>query len=94
MKIITVVFTAKPEARDKVIEVCTAMIAPSRNEEGCLSYNFYENMNERDSFFFYEEWKDQEAIEYHTHTKHYKNFLAQFESLIIGTADMKIRSLQ
>jgi quinol monooxygenase YgiN len=90
LKIITVKFTAKPDCRTKVIELCTGMLEPSRNEPGCMSYNFFQDLTDENLFFFFEEWKDQEAIDSHNSSPHYRHFVAQFESLIIDRAMIKV----
>jgi quinol monooxygenase YgiN len=69
------------------------MIQPSRAEAGCISYNFYSDVTDPYKFFFFEEWKDQEAINFHVNTRHYKEFVPKFESLIIGKADLQVRSV-
>ncbi len=94
MKIITVAFTAKPEKQNEIIELCVGMIQPSRNEPGCISYIFYQNVAEKNKFFFFEEWKDQSAIDFHVTTKHYKDFVPKFETMITGSADLQIRSVE
>ena len=93
MKIITVSFTAKLEKRKEVMELCLSMIEPSRAEEGCISYNFYQDMTDSNKFFFFEEWKDQQAIDSHSTSAHYLNFVPIFESLIVGKSNLQIRSL-
>jgi PTH1 family peptidyl-tRNA hydrolase len=94
MKIITVEFKATPKHRNAVIHLCRSMVDPSRAEKGCISYNFYQNLADEDSFFFFEEWKDQRAIDDHVKTKHYIDFVPKFNSLILGKADLKVRSVR
>ncbi|MBI2428566.1 MAG: antibiotic biosynthesis monooxygenase [Ignavibacteriales bacterium] len=93
MKIVTVSFKAKPEKRKEVIELCLSMIEPSRAEEGCISYNFYQDVTDSNKFFFFEEWKNQQAIDRHADSIHYVKFLPIFQSLIVGKSNLQIRSL-
>jgi quinol monooxygenase YgiN len=65
MIVITGKARIKPEFRAKMLEVGTEQVRNSRAEAGCISYNFYEDALEPNSFFFYEEWKDQEAVDFH-----------------------------
>lgn len=94
MKIITVTFTTTPGNRDAVIKLCRSMIAPSRAEAGCISYKFYQNVADENEFFFYEEWKDQNAIDAHNNSAHYRDFSPKFASLITGNAGVVVRSVQ
>jgi quinol monooxygenase YgiN len=94
MKIITVKFCAKPECRTEVIKLCTGMLEPSRKEPGCMSYNFFQDVTNEHSFFFFEEWKDQESIDKHNISPHYRHFIAQFESLINDRAVINVFTKQ
>lgn len=93
MMIITVSFNCRPDTRANIIALCRSMIEPSRKEIGCISYGFYQDMTDENSFFFFEEWRDQQAIDAHVASKHYIDFVPQFESWIIGKADLKVRSV-
>ncbi|MDR2563431.1 MAG: antibiotic biosynthesis monooxygenase [Prevotellaceae bacterium] len=62
---------------DKVEEFKLAtdsLIINSRAEEGCLSYSLYQSASEANCFFFFEEWKDQAAIDAHFATPHFQSF--------------------
>jgi len=90
MKIITVQCKAKPEKRNELVALCKSMIAPSRAEPGCIHYSFYEDLNEENSFFFYEEWKDQTAIDLHNSTQHFLEFQPKFKNFIVGDASVTV----
>lgn len=90
MKIITVKFIAQPARRNEIISLCTGMLEPSRKEIGCVSYNFYQDITDQNSFFFFEEWKDQESIDSHNASPHFLLFVSLFEPLIIGKADINV----
>ena len=94
MKIITVYCLAKPEYRNKLITLGKSMINPSRAENGCIHYSFYQDLNEENKFFFYEEWKDQASIDVHNNTKHFLEFQPQFKNMIDGEALVTIHSLE
>ncbi len=70
------------------------MLAPSRLEEGCISYNFYQDSTDENKFFFYEEWKDQTAIDVHFATKHFLDFQPKFKSLLIAEANLTIHNVE
>jgi quinol monooxygenase YgiN len=92
MKIITVFCSTTPEHREALIALCRSMIAPSRAEDGCLRYSFYEDLGEKDTFLFYEEWRDQASIDRHNTTKHFLDFSPRFASLITGTPVITVHS--
>jgi len=92
MKIIAVHSKAKPEKRNKLIALCKSMIAPSRAEAGCISYTFFQDITDENKFFFYEEWKDQTAIDFHFATPHFLAFQKQFAALLSEPETIKIHN--
>jgi quinol monooxygenase YgiN len=94
MMIITVSFIGRPDKRSELIKLCRSMIEPSRNEDGCVSYSFYQDITDENAFFFFEEWRDQQAIDKHVGSKHYTDFMPIFASWIVGNSDLKVRSVQ
>ncbi len=94
MKIITVSCTVKPENRNELVALCKEMLIPSRAEEGCITYNFYQDAADENKFFFYEVWKDQAAIDFHFKTKHYLDFPPKFDLLTEGKAELTIYNVQ
>ncbi len=67
----------KPERRDDIISSASAMLAPSRAEAGCLSYDFYERPSKH-AYVFFEEWADQAALDAHFQTPHFQAFIGAF----------------
>ncbi|WOF75603.1 putative quinol monooxygenase [Parvibaculaceae bacterium PLY_AMNH_Bact1] len=45
--------------------VAERQVTLSRKEEGCLNYGYYEDAMAPGTFLFYEEWKDQAAVDFH-----------------------------
>ncbi len=93
MKIITVTCFAKPEKRGELIALCKSMIAPSKAEAGCIQYSFFQDLTDKNKFFFYEEWKDQTAIGLHNNSKHFLDFQSKFKSMLISEANLTIHNV-
>ncbi len=64
--------TAKAGCEGKLFPELEAMVAPSRQEEGCLKYVLHRLPGEPRTFWFVEEWKDEAALAEHNQTSHYK----------------------
>lgn len=94
MKIITVFCSTAPDRREALLALCRSMIAPSRAEDGCLHYSFYEDLGEENRFMFYEEWRDQASIDRHNATKHFLEFSPRFAELIIGAPVITVHSVE
>lgn len=74
MNIIHAHFKVKPEARDAFLTHVQPLIEGSQAEEGNISYRLYEDTEIHNQFIMVEEWKDQEAIDFHNQTSHFKQF--------------------
>lgn len=71
-----------PGKEQEFVELANTLIEATRKEEGNLSYNLYQNSQLQSSFLFYEEYKDQRAIDAHASSKHFKTFAASIQSLL------------
>jgi len=70
-KIISAQVFIKPEKVDEFIAATKNLIEKSRAEEGCISYSLYQDPQDRTKFLFFEEWKNQAAIDFHFSTEHF-----------------------
>jgi quinol monooxygenase YgiN len=73
-KIIAAHLTLKPEKIDPFIHFTKELIEKSRAEEGNISYTLYQNPSAPTQFIFFEEWANQEAIDFHFATVHFQEF--------------------
>ncbi len=80
---------------DKVEEmraVLTALLEPTRREDGCVSYILTQNLDDPTDFTFIEEWKSREAIQAHLGSEHVAEALSHLPE--VGAADPDIRSYE
>lgn len=47
------------------------LIAPTRDEAGCIEYDLYENADSPGEFTFFEKWTSREALDEHLETEHF-----------------------
>lgn len=93
MFIITAKLTVKPDRKEDLIHLARDLVKHSREEEGCLSYSVFVDQVSADTIFFYEEWADQEAIEQHSATPHFKAFMDNIPELIAGQPTLKVHTV-
>jgi len=74
-----VTFIAKEDGIDKMKELLTAMVAPSKAEDGCLFYEIVQYENNRRKFMAVETWRDEAALDGHKASAHYKIYKSSFE---------------
>jgi quinol monooxygenase YgiN len=72
-KIIARVFV-KNECVEAFKKETVGLITTTRSEVGCISYNLFEDVFVPGNFVFVEEYKNQEAVDYHLSSAHLKSF--------------------
>lgn len=80
--IINVVLKAKSGKGEMLRAELLNLVEASRNEDGCIQYTLHESVENKDTFVFYERWKDEEALAFHINTEHYKYCGQQTEPLL------------
>jgi quinol monooxygenase YgiN len=85
--------TSDEEKRDQLIPVAQAVAQASREEEGCISYRFYEDTETRNSFVFVEEWADQQALERHFATDHINVFMRAIPATLTSPPDVMFHTI-
>ena len=89
-KIIGAKVRIKAEKVEEFVAVAKTLIAASRAEPGNISYTLLQDPYDRTSFFFFEEWKSQAAIDAHFATPHFKDFGAQLKELVASPPEIVI----
>jgi quinol monooxygenase YgiN len=74
-----VTFIAKEGCEDKLKELLSAMVVPSKAEDGILFYEIFQYENNRRKFMAVETWRDEAALDGHKASAHYKIYKGSFE---------------
>lgn len=75
-----VTFIAKEGCEAKMKELLSAMVKPSKAEDGVLFYEIFQYENNRRKFMAVETWRDELALEGHKTSEHYKLYKSSFEA--------------
>jgi len=74
-----VTFIAKEGSEAKMKELLTAMVEPSKAEDGCILYDIYQYENNRRKFMAVETWRDEAALDGHKASAHYAVYKSSYE---------------
>ena len=76
--LVTVVaqITAKAEYRDFVQSELIKLVAPTRQETGCIEYRLHQDLDDPALFLFFETWEDRTSLERHLASEHFKQYAA------------------
>ena len=68
-------FPVKLEVRGDALELLRQMANASREEEGCISYEFYVGLTDPNTLLLFQEWESVDALQGHFETDHMEEFL-------------------
>ncbi|HUH41821.1 MAG TPA: putative quinol monooxygenase [Sulfurimonas sp.] len=78
-----VTFIAKEGNEAKMKELLTAMVKPSKAEDGCIFYDIFQCKDRPEKFFAVETWRDEKALDGHKITEHYKIYKSSYEKYCV-----------
>jgi quinol monooxygenase YgiN len=83
MRTLTVVatFQARPGKEAELRAALTGLLAPTRQEPGCLNYDLHQSVQEPAKFLFHENWTDQAALDAHLKSPHIQKLLPRVDEL-------------
>jgi len=74
-----VTFIAKEGSEEKMKELLSAMVVPSKVELGCLFYEIFQYENNRRKFMAVETWENEAALDGHKASAHYAVYKSSYE---------------
>jgi quinol monooxygenase YgiN len=75
-------FHAHPGNEQAVADALIDVLAPSREEPGCLNIDAFRSIHDPRLFYIHSSWKDEAAFEIHASLSHTVRFIQRVESLI------------
>jgi quinol monooxygenase YgiN len=69
--------TVEPSAADSVAAAMEQIVEPTRAEPGCLTYEFYRDLEDPAVFMCFEHWESAGALADHGKTPHVEKFLRE-----------------
>lgn len=70
-------------------DLLRGLIAPTRQESGCLRYELWQNEDNEHEFRFIEEWESSEALDAHLQKPYIKNAQSQLPGLLAAKPDFR-----
>ncbi len=89
MKLVSKRIIKEGKAED-VINVFKELAGPSRAENGCLSYELFQDQKDPRVFAIIEEWADQVALDAHKKADHFLNLVPVLDELTEEKLDFNL----
>jgi len=84
---------AKPDKVEELKSVLLGLVAPTRGEKGCVSYQVCQSRIDAGDFACAEEWSDSSAIDAHMATPHMRDVFVKAQSLLASAPDIRSYSI-
>jgi quinol monooxygenase YgiN len=84
---------ASPDQVGAVRELLSGLVAPTRNEPGCVAYDLLQNREDPTDFTFVEEWQSAAAFDAHLSSDHVQQALPKLESITAEAPDIRTYSI-
>ncbi len=81
---------AKPDKLQQTESTLTGLIAPTREEPGCISYTLHQSNDDPCVFVFVEVWKSQPDLDAHLQKPHLQAFIAEAGELLEEPLDVTL----
>ena len=81
-------FHARPGSEEAVAATLRAVVAPTRQDPGCVSINVFRSTRDPGLFYIHSRWKDEAAFEHHAGLPHTTTFLERVQPLIDHPLDI------
>ena len=79
---------AKTEKLSQVEEMLTGLVAPTRQEPGCIGYVLHRSPEDPCSFLFVEKWRSQADLDEHLQKPYLQALINQADALLSGPLDV------
>lgn len=73
---------SRPETADRMAELLAPLAATSRQDQGCLSYAFYRDVEDATLFVSVETWEDRASLDAHMGAAHTEEALGALADLV------------
>lgn len=92
MKTVTVVaaFQARPGKEAELKSALTGLVAPTRQEAGCINYDLHISAEDPAKLLFHENWKSRAHLDAHLQSAHIKALLPLVDGLCVTAPEITI----
>ena len=81
-------FHARPGHEAALAEVVGDVLAPTREEPGCLGIHAFRSIRDRRLFYIHSRWRDEAAFDLHAGLPHTVRFVERLEPLLDHALDV------
>ena len=84
---------AKEGMEEKVKQEITALVSPTRSEQGCINYDLHQSIENKSLFMLYENWVSKEDLDKHLSMPYMKAFMEKAGRILAEPAEVTLWEL-
>lgn len=88
MIVLNATIPVDPDNRDAAIEAATTLAQASREEDGVIDYRVTADLEDENVVRIFEQYEDQDAVDAHMVSDHYKTFEGQVPEFVGGPVEL------
>lgn len=92
MIIVVLRMVVRSEKREDLMKTVRGILEPTRVENGCIDYHFYQDIEDNNTFVILEEWETQQNLERFIRSENYRLLLTAME-LLAEPPEIKINAI-
>lgn len=90
---INVNIVVKEEVREEVLSLLCEMAELSRQEEGCIGYEIFENSRSREVLMIVETWENEAVLLVHKASDHFTRIIPRVRAIVSAMQSMKFTDI-
>jgi len=75
---------------EEVISLYKELVELTRQEEGCIKYELYQDEKDSNIIAMIEEWESREALNRHLNSEHFTRIVPQVKKFMVKETDLTI----
>ncbi len=79
MILVSIRMTVNPEQRDEFLQIIRGVLGPTRAERTCTHCKCYEDIENKNTFIYIEEWQTKPGFNRHISSEIFRNILAAID---------------
>ena len=87
---LVVTFQARPGKQAELRALLTGMLAPTRQEAGCINYDLHVSSEYPSKFLFHETWASRAHLDAHLQSVHVKVMFPRVAELCVAFPDIVV----
>lgn len=79
---LTAILKSKPDSIEALKFILLEMVQKATSEQGCLSYELFQNESDKSIFFFHEIWQNKNELDQHNQQVYIKDFFIKSKTIL------------